>query len=371
MRSHAWKLALVVGLLAIVGYYAVPSVAGKDIVYAAVGIGATGCMLMTARLNPSAGRWGWTLVAAANVCFVLGDGILDGYEVVLHADAPFPSVADVLYLSGYPFLFAGVFRIGRAKLAPESRENRADAAIVCVGALAMFWQLLMGSYAHDDTLGSFGKLVTMAYPVMDLGVVFLVASALLAGAARRCSDQLLVGAVAAMLAADFSYDLLVLHDNYATGNPIDTLFLLSYVILAVAALHPSGAQPLAPPTTHGGAADRRRHGWVPLVALAGFLSPAILLAGTVLGFGVDVPVLAGTSLVLFALVVARLSWLFSRIQCQAVLLEQRGESLRTALGVQQELEIGLRHQAFHDSLTGLADRALLHDRVEHAIAASA
>lgn len=207
MRLHAWRLTLTVGLLAIVCCFAIPSLTGKDIPYTAIGIGATGCMLMTARLNPWASRLGWTLVAAADVCFMLGDGVLDGYEVLLHADAPFPSVADVLYLSGYPFLFAGVFRIGRAKLAPESRENRADAAIVCVGTLAVFWQLLMGSYAHDDTLGWLGKLVTTAYPVMDPGVVFLVASALLAGAARRRSDQLLVGAVAAMLAADFSYDL--------------------------------------------------------------------------------------------------------------------------------------------------------------------
>lgn len=28
----------------------------------------------------------------------------------------------------------------------------------------------MGSYVHDASLSGFGKFVTMAYPVMDLGV---------------------------------------------------------------------------------------------------------------------------------------------------------------------------------------------------------
>ncbi len=72
--------------------------------------------------------------------FVAADGVLDFYDIVLRAVAPFPSVADALYLAGYPFLFAGVFWVRRLRGTAGSREAKADAAMVCIGALALSWQ---------------------------------------------------------------------------------------------------------------------------------------------------------------------------------------------------------------------------------------
>ena len=66
---------------------------------------------------------------------------------------------------------------------------------------------------------------------------------------------------------------------------------------------------------------------------------------------------------LFTLVLLRMWWLFRRLSGQARVLQD-------ALGARDALEADLRHQAFHDTLTGLANRALLHDRVEHALVAT-
>ena len=343
-------------------YFALPGEAAKDVTYSVVGIASTICVWLGVRLHRPSERLGWYLLGTTNALFVFGDGVLDVYDLVLHRDAPFPSVADALYLLGYPFLFAGVFRISRSRGARDSREARADAAIVCIGALALSWQFLMHSYAHDSTASGFGKLVTLAYPMMDLGVVFIVVGALLYGVARRSSDKLIIAAITAMLIGDFVYDVLVLRGSYTVGNPVDAAFLVNYVLIAVAALHPSMAQALA---TDDGTAGRR---WMPLVAVAGFVSPVILLIGSVTGIAVDVPVLAGISIALFTLIVARFSWLFSRTRRQTILLAERSESLQDALDTQLVLQEDLRYQAFHDSLTGLPNRALLHDRVEHALA---
>jgi len=126
----------------------------------------------------------------------------------------------------------------------------------------------MGSYVHDASLSGFGKFVTMAYPVMDLGVLFIIVRSMLSGATRRTSDTLLSAAVVLMLAADFIYDLLVLHSNYNAGNPVDALFLANYVVLAAAALHPSMATAMA----SSGARPAPRLWWA-LVAGAGLPLP--------------------------------------------------------------------------------------------------
>jgi diguanylate cyclase (GGDEF)-like protein len=365
LSSALWKLVLLAGAVAIVAFLLISDIAVQDLVYSIIGFASLLCIVTTAGARPSATRIGWNLVAAAIACFVIGDSILSYYDVIEHAEAPFPSVADALYLAGYPFLFAGVFRISRLHGSTGSRDRWADSAIVCVGALALSWHLLIGSYAHDDTLDFFGRLVTMTYPVMDLSLVVVLVSALLFGGARQVADQLLAAALLILLVADFGFDLLVLHNDYQPGNPIDALFLVNYVLMAAAACHPSAKTPA--PTT-GELPTRTR--WLPLVIVAGSISPTILFLGSVIGFDVDVRVLASTTLVLFALVVFRVSWLVDSLRHQATLLAERGNSLHSALATQRELETDLRHQAFHDGLTGLANRALLHERVESALAAS-
>jgi len=67
--------------------------------------------------------------------------------------------------------------------------------------------------------------------VMDLGVMFIVVSALLGGVARRSTDKLIIAAITAMLVGDFVYDVLVLRGSYTVGNPVDAAFLVNYVLI--------------------------------------------------------------------------------------------------------------------------------------------
>ncbi|WP_375480683.1 putative bifunctional diguanylate cyclase/phosphodiesterase [uncultured Jatrophihabitans sp.] len=345
-------------------YFAVPSNVARDVIYLVIGLLSVGCIAAGVRLHRPALPGGWWAMALATFCFVGGDAILNYDDIVLHTE-PFPSIADAFYLSGYPCLVLSVVLMTRYTIR-RRREDRADAAIITLGALTLLWQVLVTSYAHDSTVTLAAKVVSIAYPVMDVGVLFVVALALFATRAKHASAVLVAVSLTALMIADIGYDLLELHGSYTSGNPIDAGWLISYGLLGVAALHPSMARRL--PAAEGGPESEAR---LPLVAVAGLIAPGILLVSGAMHKSADLPVLGALSAVLFTVVIARVSWLLRLLRGQTVDLRTRSHELDGALTAQRALESDLRHQAFHDGLTGLANRALLQERVSHALLGSA
>ena len=359
---------LVAGLVSIAAYYGLPVPVGTDVLYGAIGLCATVAIVGGMRIHQVADRSGWYLIAGATACFFGGDVVLNVYDLVVHTAPPYPSFADALYLAGYPLLFAGVLRISR----PPGRHwaGWIDATTVSVGALGLLWHFLMGPtlttpVGADDSSGMLGKLVTMVYPVMDLGVLWVVAGAVLWGVARRGADRLLVVAVVCMLVADFGYNLQLLHGSYAQQSPVDAGFLLAYVLMATAALHPSVGRPAQCRDHPSG----RRPGSVVLVAVAALISPVIMLLSGLAGLPMDLPVLAASSVAVFALVLLRVWRLLGQLSRANVLLAEGSQSLQRALVAQQLLQDDLQHQSLHDDLTGLANRSLLQENLTQALSA--
>jgi len=370
-ETDGWKIVFIVGSCLIVTYYIFPNALNQNTTYSFLGAASVVCILVGVKTHRPKERLGWYLIALAGACFAVGDNVYYIYSYILHETAPYPSYADAFYLAGYPFLFAGVLRLTRQRATSSSREEGADALIVSLGALAISWQFLMSSYVHDSTLTTFGMAVNLAYPIMDIGLIFIVFHALLFRQQRFVVHRLLSSAILVMFLGDFIYDLLVLHHNYVSGSFVDAFLLAEYVLIAAAALHPSMAEgtlrvedtEVTRKETETIARSR-----IPYVLLPGFIPPTILVVTTSFHLSVDVLAMSVISVAVFAAIGLRVLWMFQRVRSQSLKLEDGLARLEISFLHRDKLEEDLRHQALHDPLTGLANRILFEDRLSQAYA---
>ena len=103
------RVYLVAGLLATGLYFVLPwNSFRQELLYDAIGACSAVVVVLGARINRPLQMLPWYLFGAGLLAFSLGDVVFNLYSGVWHRDPPVPSVADIFYLAGYPFLAAGL-----------------------------------------------------------------------------------------------------------------------------------------------------------------------------------------------------------------------------------------------------------------------
>lgn len=306
MKARAWALYLSIGGAVLTAFVFVHPIRVGPL-FNVIGLSAPIAMVIAARLHAPRQRLPWYLVAIGQALFVAGDVITYNYEQFFGTEPPFPSIGDVLYLSVYPFLIAGVLLLVSRRSPGRDRASLIDSLIIAVGVGTLSWVFLLAPYAHDESLTLIEKLTAMAYPIMDL-ILFGVAVRLAVDRGRRPpAFYLLIGSVAVLFTTDTIYTWILLHGAYDnTTGLLELGWGLFYLLWGAAALHSSMVD-LDEPTAEADLQNPRRR----LVILAGasLMAPAVQIVQSVRGEQVDVPVLATCSALLFLLVLVRLNGL--------------------------------------------------------------
>ncbi|QNN54453.1 GGDEF domain-containing protein [Nocardioides mesophilus] len=338
------------------------------------GLGATGQLLVSdlgqllavvlatvlcwlASRSPHAHARAWRALALGVGSWAAGQLVWTWYEVVLGTEVPFPSLADVGFLL-FPIL-TGVGLLdwlgdqSQAHAAARGRDVL-DGAIIAVSLLVLSWVTSLGAAAADSSDGSTGLALSVAYPISDVILGTLVLLAVTRGrSAERPVLLLLALGLGALALADSAYLYLVSLGDYTSADVVSSGWVFGFLLVgAAAALERSRARhPL--PVIAGPA-----HSTPSLVAAALPYIP-VTAAGIAVSYGVltasaEPPVVdLGLGMVLVVLVLGR--------QFLAMAENQR---LYVALGTARDQ---LEFQALHDALTGLANRALFTDRLDHAM----
>ena len=346
IRFEPWLAYLAVGVVALVLHALVGrSTLTQNVIYDVVGASAVVATLVAVRRYRPDRMAPWIAMATGQALFVAGDLLWNYYTAV--GEEPFPSLADALYLSGYPFIAAGLFLLIRRRLAGGDRSGLLDAAILTTAVAILSWTFVMQPQVIETDLDALALGISLAYPVGDVLLIGVAMGLLTTPGARTPSFRLLAASLLLLLVADEIYAVQTLAGTYESGGSVDSLYIVAYLLFGASALHPSMRQLTDP---HPVAVTWLGPVRLLSLAVAMLTGPALVTLGPT-GDGSLFVVAIGTA-VLSLLVLVRLAGLVG-------LLERDVAARRI-------LEARLSYQAFHDPLTGLSNRRRF---VEHADAA--
>jgi hypothetical protein len=292
-----------------------PSGGMSAVWYLATAALGTGMAIAGAWEAAPARRRIWVALAVGSVLYLVGDGLWQLYDHVLHID-PYPSWADASYLSRYAAVVVGLCWLVRGRQAGRDRAAFLDAAILTSAfALPATMFFILPIFSWTDT-SMLSMMVAAAYPIGDVFVLAVLLRLVTTPAARNVSFLALTAGLVILLGTDVYYNVLVSR-GASLPTWVDACYLLPYVLIGFAAMH-SSRDTLTQPTAR--AATRPVVRRVMMLGAASLLAPG-LLAALVLTHSVqDVLVIAIGGAVSSTLVLVRLLDLLRYSESQSVQL---------------------------------------------------
>lgn len=289
-------------------------------------------------------------MAAATGSWAAGETAWSYYELISGRETPFPSVADVGYLGFSVLALLALLLWPSPAMQGRARWRALLDGVLVAGALFIIsWVTVLGTVVQVGSNTEFALVVSLSYPLTDL--LLLTMTIVVVSRAGRGFfsgiDLLGVGLLLLCL-ADSGFAVLSASGSYATGSWVDAGWFAGFLLIAWAALA-SGEVSEEDRTAGASSVESTLRTLVPFLPTV--IGLTVALVGAVVHRGTG-PALLASMAVLAALLLRQL----------LVVLDNR--RLVSALMVAQQ---ELTYQAFHDPLTGLANRALFANRLRHGL----
>ncbi len=324
MRRRAWQLYLSCGLAALLAFLLVPGLRQRSI-FDLIAVSSPIAVVVAVRVWKPPVRAPWYLFALGLASFAIADVIAAGNDRLSGTGLPVPSVGDVLRLSAYPFLVAGILLLARSRHPLRSRESLIDSLIVAIGVGVMSWVFLMAPAAEDPTSTTGQKLVSMGYPFMDLILVTVIVRLVIGPRRRReRAFSLLPAAALALFVTDFASGYVSVQGIVADQSRyLEAGWAIFYLLWGAAALHESQGHLVERPPARE---VRITRGRLILLGAASLIPQGVRVVALLRHDAIDLWVITISTTCLFVLVVLRMSGLVRKLE----LSFGREKALRTA-----------------------------------------
>jgi diguanylate cyclase (GGDEF)-like protein len=286
------------------------------------------------RSAPGARRPWWLLLTAMSLLTV-GNGLIALPGAMLQ------SAIIVVITVGHATLLAAavalVLRRGRHDIG-----GMLDVSVAAIGLGGVLWTALLYPRLAERHTPQGDQLAILVSVLVLAGVLGALLRVWYAGSRLPALGYLLVALGVALVGnIALAYEAGSLGVNRPAG--VETLFMIAYGCVGLAMLRPGVTELMSPGPAP---VDKLTNGRLVFLGLALVADPVAGGMRAMFGTGADGPLLAAGSLLVTPLVMIRVGRL----------ARQR-----------EQAEARLRHQATHDLLTGLPNRAELHQRLDAAL----
>jgi PAS domain S-box-containing protein len=326
--------------LALVAIFPFSTSEVQSFVYDLTGVLGVGAVFWGAGRRAKDARRPWYLIGFGLLAWAIADIAWHGYEFLGTGTPSFPAPMDVMYVIGYPLIGAGLLLLTRAK---GLRGNDSiDSAIIAVGVGAVAWVFLGAPYVNAAGYSGLQLVAALAYPAGDALLLGAVVRMLFVGERRSVSLRLVIASMALLIVTDGLYLQESLLGSYVAGGWLDLGWLLSYVAIGVAALHPSVTKA---PSRERIEERKLSLGRLSFAISLPILGPALFMAQLIAGVHVNLIVIGCSIATLFVLSMARARGVVVSFNDHLTRLDAQNESLEKAFVELSEKEAALRFQA--------------------------
>lgn len=296
---------------AFIAAYAVASGNGltQAIVFSAANLAAAVAILVGVRMNRPSCPSAWYLLAGGQAAYLVGNVCWYVVAAAQGRSTAFPSPAPEMFLASYVLNALALLRLIRARRAGRDWSALLDALIVTVAFTSGYFVLVVAPLLTTTQLSTYAQLLAGVYPFLDM-LFFLLATRLFfgAGSSWRALAPLSAWA-AALFLADVVYGLQQVKGVGRDGDLPFFGYLVSFLFVGVAALHPA-MRDIAAQREEADVAGRVR---LIALGLCGLVVPALVVDSVRDGQRIEPIVLSCASAIMFILFMLRVGDLLAKI----------------------------------------------------------